>query len=445
MTSDGRSLAARLIDEIIAIDQGLCQITDESIVAEPDPAVAEVLAALLTLNEDIRAQVGAREQAMQSESALREMLDQMLASIDDAVFSVPFVPGGTTYMSQSIEKLYGRPRSAFLMNPNLWLECVHPDDRPCIEKDLATMPERGGWDDEHRVVQGSGKVVWVHSRGRLLRDASGVPTRIVGITTDISARKQLEIETILAHQRAEEARVAAEQARDVLASAARAREDLVAFLVHDINNQLSTVMGNAFFLAEDAGLQGENLEAAQMMHDATATMRTMVANLLDLSRAEDGQLVPVMGDVRLDIIFDKLRQLYRSRADDLLVRVEPKGVVVRTDGELIRRIAENLIGNALKHTPPGRAVNVDVKAQDGVLSLAVCDQGPGIPVEHRERIFEKYVRLENQSEVVKRRSRGLGLAFCRVAAQALGGRVWAEDAVPKGAAFHVELPLTISS
>ncbi|MBI3071260.1 MAG: PAS domain-containing sensor histidine kinase [Deltaproteobacteria bacterium] len=439
MEPDPSSNASRLIEEIIAISQGECTITDASIQNEADPSVRELLFALLMLNEDLEWQRRERTEAQHAEQAMSKMLNEMLSTIDDAIFSAPIVPGGRTFVSPGFERIYGRPREAFLLNPMLWLECIHPDDRPMIEADQLTLPERGKWDNEHRVVRRDGTIAWVRTRGKLVRNENGEPTRLVGVTTDISERKRLEAELLRERDEAQTARREAEAAKEDLASASRMREELMAFLVHDINNQLSVAVGNAEYLADVAGLKGDLLDAAVAVHDSVAAMRAMVANLLDISRAENGALIPVPTAVNLRSVLESVRQQHLTRRNDITIDA-PDDRTVATDRELVRRIVENLTGNALKHTKSGNEVRIEASIGDAAFELCVRDRGPGIPVEHRERIFERYVRLASQDPLIMSRSRGLGLAFCRLATESLGGRIWVEDNNPTGSVFRVSIP-----
>jgi two-component system sensor histidine kinase/response regulator len=116
-------------------------------------------------------------------------------------------------------------------------------------------------------------------------------------------------------------------------------------------------------------------------------------------------------------------------------------IPVRVDVELVRRIVENLIDNCLKYTPRGTAVTVSIDRSETRVLLRVKDQGAGIPSDQRVRVFEKYVRIDEGTPAGMRSSRGLGLAFCKLATEAHGGRIWVEENLPRGTVFVVELPV----
>jgi two-component system CheB/CheR fusion protein len=107
---------------------------------------------------------------------------------------------------------------------------------------------------------------------------------------------------------------------------------------------------------------------------------------------------------------------------------------------LLRRILENLVDNALKYSPAGGAIHLEARRCEDTIELRVRDEGPGIPRCAREKIFQKYMQLDQDVLVQHRPGRGLGLTFCQLAAEAHGGRIWIEDNEPRGSTFCVRLP-----
>jgi signal transduction histidine kinase len=114
----------------------------------------------------------------------------------------------------------------------------------------------------------------------------------------------------------------------------------------------------------------------------------------------------------------------------------------RGDPELLRRVLENLVDNACKYSPDGATIALSAERDATSLRLRVTDDGPGVSEAFREKIFQKYVQLERDAEKHARTSRGLGLVFCRLAAEAHGGRIRVFDARPRGTTFEVEIPQT---
>ena len=144
-------------------------------------------------------------------------------------------------------------------------------------------------------------------------------------------------------------------------------------------------------------------------------------------------------------------QRLREKEQTLEVYVAPGAGAILADRDLVRRVIENLVDNSHKYSPRGGTISIEVNAPPPVavspdvegapaIELRIRDQGAGIPLHYRTRIFEKYVRVDDRSPDEPRNSQGLGLVFCRTAIEVHGGRIWVEENAPKGSCFCVRLP-----
>jgi K+-sensing histidine kinase KdpD len=233
---------------------------------------------------------------------------------------------------------------------------------------------------------------------------------------------------------ANERLLALEEARNVLASA----------IVHDLKSPLAALLSSAQYLLGLDEVGGETREVLEEMLASSHGVHRIVLNLLDVSRMEDTRLIPKRSESKLAAIVESARataQLTtRMTGHRLSVDVEAEEDVY-VDPDLVTRIIENLLDNAIKYAPRNTTIHV-VARGDGArgCSLRVEDCGRGVPREHRERIFERYARLDRDIHVESRTSRGLGLAFVKLAVEAQGGRIWVEDNTSGGAAFCATLP-----
>jgi len=163
--------------------------------------------------------------------------------------------------------------------------------------------------------------------------------------------------------------------------------------------------------------------------------------VLDLSRAEHEALAPTIGDVDLRVLVAEVVAAFEVKAQSGGVSLSHAidAHEVRADADMLRRVLENLIDNALRHAPEQSEVRISAAVRDRHVELRVSDEGPGIPEAMRQRIFERFVQVESGDRLVSRAGQGLGLAFCRVAAEAHGGTIVVEpdDA---GAVFCVRWP-----
>jgi two-component system, sensor histidine kinase and response regulator len=229
--------------------------------------------------------------------------------------------------------------------------------------------------------------------------------------------------------------------RDYLLRLQLQKERLMAFVVHDLKNPVSAMDLNAQILLRDAALPESARELARQIRAEAQQLNRMILNLLDLSRAEEGKLDAKVSSVNLRAVvasvFDELKAEAQSREVSFGsdVRIEH----LSADPDLLRRLLANLIENAVRHAPRGTAVTVTASQGDKDAELRIADAGGGVPVEMREKVFDPFVQVESGDRSRSRGGRGLGLAFCKSAVIAHGGRIWIEDAAP-GAVFCVRLP-----
>jgi signal transduction histidine kinase len=229
--------------------------------------------------------------------------------------------------------------------------------------------------------------------------------------------------------------------RDDLMRLQLQKERLTAFVVHDLKNPVSTVDLLAQLLLRDRELPPHVHESAANIRDEVRSLMRLLLNLLDISKSEEGRLTPVTVDVDLPALVGGVFEALGVRAGAKSISLESKveASTARADTDLLRRVIENLVENALRHAPEDSVVRVSAVERAGEIEIRVSDLGPGVPETMRESIFERFVQVENSQSGATRSGHGLGLAFCRLAVEAHGGRIWVEDGSP-GAVFCVRLP-----
>jgi signal transduction histidine kinase len=219
------------------------------------------------------------------------------------------------------------------------------------------------------------------------------------------------------------------------------KETLTQTLVHDLKNPLAALAGNLELLDL---MRDEKVARRVARCKASASrMHRMILDLMDVARLEEGRLVLQPEAV-------EATELARAAAAEAEASAGPREVaievvppsrdcILQADPSIVRRILDNLMANAVAHSTRGSTVRLAVCCREEGIELSVADAGPGIPEEHRERIFEKYARLELRDAGITA-NRGLGLTFCKLATEAHGGTIWVEDAPGGGAVFRVLLP-----
>ena len=216
------------------------------------------------------------------------------------------------------------------------------------------------------------------------------------------------------------------------ATLARQRQ-FVADASHELRTPLTSVLANLELLADE--LQGEQGEAARGALRSSRRMRRLVADLLLLARADVGRESPRTPTDLADVAVEAASEL-EPVAEDHELTVEAAPAVVDGARDDLHRMALNLMENAIRHTPPGTHVRTSVSNGSGTARLIVEDDGPGIPPELRDRIFERFVRGEGD----RGGSFGLGLSIVRAVAASHGGAVRLETPDSGGTRFVVELP-----
>lgn len=226
--------------------------------------------------------------------------------------------------------------------------------------------------------------------------------------------------------------------RDALMRLQLQKEQLMAFVVHDLKNPVSTLDLHAQLLLRDKGLSASSAESARAIRNEAKLLVQQINTLLDLSKSDEGKLTETQSPVELRPLANEIKRSFEPRAHtkEVTLRMEVDDLRVQADRDLLRRVLENLFDNALRHAPHGSTLTVEAKPALAEVLLKVTDQGLGIPPHMREKVFERFVQAGDDRSV--KGSYGLGLAFCKLAVTHMGGRIWIEDGTP-GATFCMSL------
>ena len=213
------------------------------------------------------------------------------------------------------------------------------------------------------------------------------------------------------------------------------QREFVADASHELRTPLTSVLANLDLLAEE--LDGEQAETAQAALRSTRRMRRLVADLLLLARADANRAAPRRPTDLGEVVVEAVAEL-EPVADGHDVSVHAESVTVNGSGDELHRLVLNLVENAVRHTPPGTHVLASTGLSDGQALIIVEDDGPGIPTELQQRIFERFVRGGRDGA----RGSGLGLAIVRAVAESHGGTVSIEPPRgTRGTRFVIRLPV----
>jgi signal transduction histidine kinase len=234
---------------------------------------------------------------------------------------------------------------------------------------------------------------------------------------------------------------ALDDSREETESALARQREFVADASHELRTPLTSVLANLELLAES--LDGEQQEAAHSALRSSRRMRRLVADLLLLARHDAERKAPHTPTDVGQVLVEAAAEVGAIAADHELSIDSTRAVVDGARDEL-HRLALNLMENAIRHTPPGTHVHAAVERVDGFVRVSVEDDGPGIPPELRERVFERFVRGVGD----RGGSSGLGLSIVHAVARSHGGDVTIQSPTmngagrPRGTRFEVTLPLS---
>jgi two-component system, sensor histidine kinase and response regulator len=237
------------------------------------------------------------------------------------------------------------------------------------------------------------------------------------------------------------------QQHDQLQETLQLREDMAKMIVHDMRSPLAALMLYTDLLKHDKGQQGRREYLGQQISSQAHRLNAFVSDLLLLAKMNAGKLSLLTEPVDVAALLDTAKKQYQELANSKKITIAVTAPAQKRefplDRKLMQRVIDNLLSNAYKFSPENGVIALrleygeEVGADQARLRLQVADHGPGIPEEHRERIFNEY-------EIIEARQRGitqvgLGLAFCKLVVTAHQGRIFVADNVPSGAVFTIEL------
>ncbi|MCX7967650.1 MAG: HAMP domain-containing histidine kinase [Armatimonadetes bacterium] len=228
------------------------------------------------------------------------------------------------------------------------------------------------------------------------------------------------------------------------------RDALIEFLVHDLRSPLTNIISGleTLLVSTEDNLASEDRELIELALIGAHRLLTMVNSILDLRKLEEGKFPLYLKEFDPhEAVGEAIRQVQLwARQNNVSLQVDfdpevPSKMVA--DRWVLIRVLVNLLSNALKYTPNGGTITLSVVMDGGWVHFSVKDQGPGIPKEYLERIFDRFVQVEARKAGAAVGT-GLGLTFCKLAVEAHGGRIWVESEVGKGTTVHFVVPPSVS-
>ena len=223
------------------------------------------------------------------------------------------------------------------------------------------------------------------------------------------------------------------------------KRELSAMLVHDLKTPLTVIRSGITLLADLAvGPDGKRDHARtfELLEMSTTRLQRMVEDVLQLAKLEESSSLQLRETIDVKALLKECSKDFELVAADRKQRLElhlpaRKPPSVLGDPALLRRVLDNLVHNAVEHTPTGGRISIGLKGDASGVTIEVCDSGPGVPPEARADIFRKFFQKDVKRHVG---NVGLGLALCEKVVARHGGTIGIGDAKPKGARFYFTLP-----
>jgi PAS domain S-box-containing protein len=381
---------------------------------------------------DVTERKRAEEQLREAEERFRTIVEQSPAVIYTQEIDPATGLSETTYISPRNEELIGYTFEDILDNPRLWTSLLHPDDRERVlaaDRDSNTSGET--FSLEYRMIAKDGRVIWVQDEATLVQVGEG-PAYWQGYMVDVSERKAAE------EQLARALEVEREASRR-LRALDEMKNTFLQAVSHDLRTPLAAILGLAVTLERgDVELSvDDSRDLARRIAGNARKLDRLVTNLLDMDRLARGIVTPklhhtdVGGLVRRLLAESELIGGARLHTD-----IQP--VSIHVDTAKVERIVENLLANTVRHTPSNAQIWISVRPHEGGALILVEDDGPGVPPELRDTIFEPF----QQGPEAPQHSPGVGVGLTLVKrfAELHGGRAWVEERQAGGASFRVHLP-----
>lgn len=378
---------------------------------------------------DITARKEAEEQLREAEERYRAIVEHVPAAtyLDLADRSMRSV-----YISPQIEQITGISPQEWIDVPDAWLKITFAEDREAIEQGyLSALTEGLPWSAEYRIKTREGRTVWVHDETTLLHDADGNPTYLQGVLMDITERK-------LAEQALRESEHRERDAAERLRALDEMKNTFLAAVSHELRSPLTSILGLSITLERNPEIdESDRIDLLGRLSTNARKLDRLLKDLLDIDRLNRGIVEPQYRSADVGELTRRTVESLDALADRRVIfDIEP--VMLTVDTPKLERIVENLVINAAKHTSVDRTIWVRVAPKDAGVLLSVEDDGPGVPADLAEAIFEPF--HQGPSTSTHSPGTGIGLSLVGRFAALHGGRAWVEERVGGGAAFRVFLP-----
>ncbi|MBI5352975.1 MAG: PAS domain S-box protein [Chloroflexi bacterium] len=365
--------------------------------------------------------------------ATRQRLDLAASAGGIGVWELN-IKTSTVYWDARMYLIHGIHPSDFDNTIATWLKMIHPRDEPSTTKQFAlALQQTGLFTDEHRIILPDGSMRFITANAIVLYDADHRPERMVGVNVDVTERKQVE--------------EALQHANYEMERALRTKDEFLATMSHELRTPLNAILGISESLEEQMSgpLNEKQLKYTGIIRESGRHLLELINDILDISKIEAGRMELDLQNFSVERVCQSSLRLIRELAQkkNLSIGFEIKGDVktILGDERRLKQSLVNLLGNAVKFTPSGSSIGLEVNghAEENEVTFIVWDHGIGIAETDIPLLFKPFVQLDARLSR-EYQGTGLGLALVDKMIRLHGGHVGVESAVGEGSRFIITLP-----
>jgi PAS domain S-box-containing protein len=369
------------------------------------------------------------------------------------VFTIAWDPSENwpvTFVSGNVADLLGYAPEEMMSAGFRYASLIHPDDvgRVADEVNGYMSSQVEYFEQSYRLRDRVGRYRWFYDFTHLVRDADRSVTAIRGYMLDQTKLKEAELALQEMNEQLERQTMLALEKVAEAEKASAAKSEFLANMSHEIRTPMNAVIGMAELLL-DTALNDEQRYYAELIKGSGDSLLQIINNILDISKIEAGKLALREKDFNfvhlLTDTFASLNVMAQKKAIELRRTVDPLiPVTLRGDSGRLRQVLTNLANNAIKFTPTGGNVEVQVRLKEEsdagcLLQFWVRDSGIGIPEDKVGMLFRKFSQVDSSS-TRNYGGTGLGLAICRELTEMMGGGIEVESVEGKGSVFWFTIP-----
>jgi PAS domain S-box-containing protein len=334
---------------------------------------------------------------------------------------------GKMQWSADPEILFGFPAGCFGPDSRI-SHAVHADDVATLEAAFSHAMQTGDFEAEYRAVRPDGSSVWIADRGRVVQDSSSQPTRIVGVSVDLTRRKRLE---------------------EALLESDRRKDEFLATLGHELRNPLAPILYAVRVLDRKGPSTPELRWSIDIIERQARHMTRLIDDLLDVSRITRSTLELRKETLELATVINSAveasQPMIEQNQQELTVKMPPEAILVDGDAVRLSQIFSNLLNNASKYSKVpgggGGKIRLSVERDGNTAAVTIRDNGIGIAASMLAKVFDMFTQVGRES-AHSEGGLGIGLALAKRLVEMHGGSIEAQsEGLGKGSEFTVRLPI----